>query len=133
MDKAREVVRVPNGVNVTVESRLEAIINALSENKSTSEAAFSGDIEKLFEQVGGKYATDPAKKWWDEFKRLNYFKKPMIRQFLQELIQRKATINEFYLANVYSGTDSIQANLYYLDYIRIKKEEERKKKKTRTS
>ena len=41
---------------------------------------------------------------------------------------RKATITEFFLAYVYSNTDNIQANLSYLDYTRLKKEEERKKR-----
>ena len=46
----------------------------------------------------------------------------------EELANRKATITEFFLAYVYSNTDNIQANLYYLDYSRLKKEEERKRK-----
>ena len=46
----------------------------------------------------------------------------------EELANRKATITEFFLAYVYSNTDNIQANLHYLDYTRLKKEEERKKR-----
>jgi hypothetical protein len=51
--------------------------------------------------------------------------KPLLAE---ELKNRKATITEFFLAYVYSNTDNIMANLHYLDYVRIKKEEERKKK-----
>ena len=46
----------------------------------------------------------------------------------EELLVRRATITEFFLAYVYSNTDNIQANLFYLDFTRLKKEEERKKK-----
>ena len=41
---------------------------------------------------------------------------------------REATISEFFFSYVYSNTDNIQANLLYLDYFRLKKEEERRKK-----
>ena len=42
---------------------------------------------------------------------------------------RKSTITEFFLTYIYSNTDNIQANLYYLDYSRIKKEADREKRK----
>ena len=46
----------------------------------------------------------------------------------RELVVRKCTITEFFLAHVNSNTENIQANLCYLDYTRLKKEEERKKR-----
>ena len=52
----------------------------------------------------------------------------LVLRLAEELAVRKATITEFFLAYVYSNTDNIQANLSYLDYTRLKKEEERKKK-----
>ena len=52
----------------------------------------------------------------------------MVVLLAEELAYRKATINEFFLAYVYSNTDNIQANLYYMDYSRLKKEEERKRR-----
>ena len=49
----------------------------------------------------------------------------LVLRLAEELANRKATITEFYLAYLYSGTDNIQANLCFLDYTRLKKEEER--------
>ena len=44
---------------------------------------------------------------------------------VEELAARKATINEFYLACVYSNTDNLQAKLYYLGCCRLKVQEEK--------
>ncbi len=41
---------------------------------------------------------------------------------------RSATISEFFLAYVYSNTDNIQANLHYLDFMRLKAEEVKRQK-----
>ena len=51
-----------------------------------------------------------------------------IFRLAEELKKREATITEFFLAYVYSNTDNIQANLHYLDYTRLKKREEERKK-----
>lgn len=53
----------------------------------------------------------------------------MVLRLIEELKVRSATITEFFLSYVYSNTDNIQANLHYLDYTRLKKEEEKNKKK----
>ena len=37
-------------------------------------------------------------------------------------------MDEFFLSYVYSNTDNIQANLHYLDYARLKKRDEKRKK-----
>ena len=52
----------------------------------------------------------------------------LVLRLAEELSIRTATITEFFLAYVYSNTDNIQANLCYLDYTRLKKEEEKKKR-----
>ena len=54
-------------------------------------------------------------------------RKALVLRLAEELFNRQATITEFFLAYVYSNTDNIQANLHYLDYTRLKKEEEKKK------
>jgi len=41
---------------------------------------------------------------------------------------RSATISEFFLAYVYSNTDNIQANLHYLDFMRLKAGEVKRQK-----
>jgi hypothetical protein len=45
-----------------------------------------------------------------------------MHRLAQELKLRQSSITEFFLAYVYSNTDNIQANLHYLDYLRLKKQ-----------
>lgn len=72
--------------------------------------------------------TGSAKKWWEAFENENKHRMSLVLRLAEELAVRKATITEFFLAYVYSNTDNIQANLHYLDYTRLKKEEERKRR-----
>lgn len=67
-------------------------------------------------------------KWWEAFEGENKLRKGLVLRLAEELLIRKATITEFFLSYVYSNTDSIQANLHYLDYQRLKKEEERRRR-----
>ena len=50
----------------------------------------------------------------------NKHRPALVYRLAEELRNRHATIPEFFLAFVYSNTDNIQANLYYLDYMRLK-------------
>ena len=72
--------------------------------------------------------TGSARKWWEAFESENSYRLALVLRLAEELKNRNATITEFFLAYVYSNTDNIQANLLYLDYTRLKKEEERKKR-----
>jgi len=65
-----------------------------------------------------------ARKWWQAFEEENKHRPALILRLCEELKKRKATIGEFFLSYVYSNTDNIQANLHYLDYQRLKDEEE---------
>lgn len=73
--------------------------------------------------------TGSARKWWDAFEEENRHRPALVLRLIEELKVRNATITEFFLTYVYSNTDNIQANLHYLDYTRLKKEEEKNKKK----
>jgi ATP-dependent Clp protease ATP-binding subunit ClpX len=73
--------------------------------------------------------TGSARKWWDEFEKTNETNLRLVLRLAEELKIRKATITEFFLAYVYSNVDSIQANLLFLDYTRLKREEDNKKRK----
>ena len=75
--------------------------------------------------------TGSARKWWEAFENENQHRMALVLRLAEELLARKSTITEFFLAYVYSNCDNIQANLHYLDYTRLKKEEERKKKDER--
>lgn len=89
-------------------------------------------IRQKLEEVKGKLewsnTTGSARKWWEAFETENKHRAALVLRLAEELLNRKATITEFFLAYVYSNTDNIQANLSYLDYTRLKKEEEKRKK-----
>lgn len=89
-------------------------------------------IDELLQEVKSELdwdnTTGSARKWWLTFEEENKTRTPLVLRLAEELRNRKATITEFFLAYVYSNTDNIQANLHYLDYVRIKREDERKKK-----
>jgi hypothetical protein len=72
--------------------------------------------------------TGSARKWWEAFEAENRHQPALVLRLAEELAGRQATITEFFLAYVYSNTDNIQANLHYLDYTRLKKEEEQRKR-----
>lgn len=85
-------------------------------------------VEKTKEKLEWTNTTGSARKWWLTFEKENKHRPALILRLAEELSNRKATVTEFFLAYVYSNTDNIQANLHYLDYIRLKKEEEKKRK-----
>ncbi len=72
--------------------------------------------------------TGTARKWWQTFEEENEHRLRLVLRVAEELARRKATISEFFLAYVYSNTDNIQAIFHYLDYVRLKKEEEQRKR-----
>lgn len=83
-------------------------------------------LKKLRKILDWDNTTGSARKWWEAFKaeqNSHGARAPACKS----LGNRKATITEFFLAYVYSNTDNIQANLCYLDYTRLKKDEEKKK------
>ena len=72
------------------------------------------------DDLGWKRTTGSARKWWEAFQKENQHRPALVFRLAEELRNRKASIPEFFLAFVYSNTDNIQANLYYLDYKRLK-------------
>ncbi|NES19674.1 MAG: hypothetical protein F6K41_12270 [Symploca sp. SIO3E6] len=85
-------------------------------------------LEEIKIALDWENTTGSAKKWWEAFEGENTHRVALVLRLAEELANRKATITEFFLAYVYSNTDNIQANLSYLEYTRLKKEEERRKK-----
>lgn len=86
-------------------------------------------LEHVKRQVAYADAAETsAGKWWTAFEAENKHRPRLILRLAEELAGRSATIQEFFLAYVYSNTDNIQANLHFLDYRRLKTQEEEKKK-----
>lgn len=100
----------------------------VSDTKEWSEGRLRERLARVKASLDWEATTGSARKWWDAFERENSRRLGMVLRLAEELAARKATLTEFFLAYVYSNTDNIQANLHYLDYARLKKEDERRKK-----
>ena len=112
------------------EDKIErGITEGVTDTREWTEDQFRKEIEVLRDKLDWKKTTGSARKWWLSFESENKCKLPVVHLLCKELFKRKASITEFFLAYVYSNTDNIQANLHYLDYTRLKKEEERGKRK----
>lgn len=77
------------------------------------------------QQLDWENTTGSARKWWEAFEAENTKRLPAVLKLALDLVARSSTITEFFFAYVYSNTDTIQANLHYLDYTRRKKRLER--------
>lgn len=104
---------LPPGITNTRGWSEEKIVNLLNETKK---------------KLDWDNTTGSARKWWEAFENENKHRMGLVLRLAEELSVRKATVTEFFLAYVYSNTDNIQANLHYLDYTRLKKEEEKKRR-----
>jgi ATP-dependent Clp protease ATP-binding subunit ClpX len=101
---------------------------AISNTRGWSDERIRARLEIVKGALDWGGTTGSARKWWDGFERDNSHRLGLVLRLAEELAVRKATIADFFLAYVYSNTDNIQANLSYLDYTRLKKEEERHKR-----
>lgn len=100
----------------------------ISNTKGWSDQQLRSKYETVLAKLDWANTTGSARKWWSSFEEENKSKFALVLQLAEELALRKATITEFFLAYVYSNTSNIQSNLHYLDYTRLKKEEENKRK-----
>lgn len=91
------------------------------------EAEIRKRLESVLSKIGWQATTGSARKWWLAFEAENKSRLPLVLRLAEELAARNATITELFLCFVYSGTENIQANLHYLDFSRLKREEERRK------
>ena len=131
-DKPIEYSEAPRGADGQPVAQAAVQSNGLPPGISDVRGWSEEDIGKKIEEIKTKLdwinTTGSAKKWWEAFETENQHRKALILRLAEELSTRNATITEFFLSYVYSNTDNIQANLHYLDYSRLKKEEEKRKK-----
>ena len=105
-----------------------ATVNGITNTTSWSQEQIKTRLGHVESSLDIANTTGSALNWWTAFKQENYNKTHLVLLLAEELAMRKATITEFFLAYVYSNTDSIQGNLHYLDYTRLKKEEQEKQR-----
>jgi ATP-dependent Clp protease ATP-binding subunit ClpX len=109
-------------------SRAEAARGGISDTRGWSSAQVEARLEEVKAGLGWAETEGSARKWWLAFERENASRPALVLRLAEELLERKATVTEFFLAYVYSNTDNIQANLHFLDYTRLKKREERRRR-----
>ena len=86
-------------------------------------------IAVVRERIRYPSATTLARTWWDSFEQGNQQRLPHILRLMEELVVRKSSIDEFFIAYGEAKTEHIQATLHYLDYLRLKREQEESEKK----
>ena len=103
---------------------------SFTDTSGWSDEKIVNEIEKIkHESLDWANTTGSARTWWEMYEVENKARKGHVLRLVEELRARKATILEFFLAYVYSNTDNIQANLHFLDYSRLKKKDEERKRK----
>ena len=100
----------------------------ITDTTGWTDQQFCTKLEQVKKDLDWDNTTDIAREWWEGFENKYQTKTNMVLRLAEELANRKATITEFVLAHMDSNTDNIQANLSYLDYSRLKKQEEKKKR-----
>ena len=104
---------------------------SFTDTSGWSDEKIVNEIEKIkHESLDWANTTGSARKWWEMFEVENKARKGHVLRLIEELRARKANITDFFLAYVYSNTDNIQANLHFLDYSRLKKKDEERKRKS---
>ncbi|TVQ62440.1 MAG: AAA family ATPase [Phycisphaerales bacterium] len=103
----------------------------VSDTRGWSSARVARRLENVKTELDWPNTTGSARRWWEAFENENRGRATLVLRLAEELLVRRATITEFFMAYVYSNCDNIQANLHYLDYTRIKKREDAKRAASR--
>jgi ribosomal protein L7/L12 len=119
---------IPKSTDPTPMKANNTLAKGFSDTTGWSNDQIIAKLDQVRKTLDWDNTVGSARKWWLAFEEENRTRLPLVLRLTEELAVRKATITEFFLAYVYSNTDNIQANLTYLDYTRLKKEEENKKK-----
>lgn len=108
----------------------DRLASGFSDTAGWSEERLQVRLEEVKELLDWANTKPSARKWWTDLESEARGKLNLVVRLAEELsVVSKATIDEFFSAYAYSNTDNIQANLYYLNYTRLKKREEEDKKK----
>lgn len=114
-------------VNPSIASALYTTMPySVTDTRGWSDAQIENRLAEVKKSLDWDTTNGSARKWWLAFEHENSHRTAMVLRLAEELAARKATVTEFFLAYVYSGTDNIQAVLHYLDYTRLKKKDRNK-------
>lgn len=98
------------------------------DHKSWSDPWTAGDqqsmqleIERLEQAIRVEDMGETGRVWWNKFKEENPGREGLILRLAMAIHVLGATASEFFLAYVYSNTDNIAANLYYMRFTRLQR------------
>lgn len=83
-------------------------------------------IERERKRIGWKDTSAMDKDWWEGMEATNQHRLLMVDRLIHELVRREATIGEFAIAYREARTDNVQVALAYLDFLRVKRAEEKR-------
>jgi hypothetical protein len=111
--------------NPNADTRLQ---DGITDTKDWDLPRLKSHLEKVKVECDWENTIGSARKWWEAFETENLNSMRLVVRVAEEIAVRSATITEFFLAYIYSNTNNLQANIYYLDYTRLKKAEIDRKK-----
>ncbi len=82
--------------------------------------------QELREKLGYERAGPEARSLWLELERGADTRPELYSRLADELVQRSSSVQELFEVTRLSGTRNVQANLHYLDYLRLKNSEQRR-------
>ena len=77
--------------------------------------------------LGCQQATKSELRWWFAFKEENHQQPHHLVRFAEELLLQKSTITEYFQACMYANVENVRGVFAYLDYLRIKNQEEQRR------
>ena len=88
---------------------------AFTDTTGWSEPRIRNRLEEIKVKLNWHNTVGSARKWWEAFEKENATRNSLILRLAEELLVRKATISDFFLAFVYSNSENVEKNLEYLD------------------
>jgi tetratricopeptide (TPR) repeat protein len=94
----------------------ELEVRSISRTEGWSDVQILLRLRDVKEKLGWQAATPPARDFWASLEKDNSHQVGRVLQIAEELAIRRATIDDYYQAYLFSNTDDVQANLCYIDY-----------------
>lgn len=92
----------------------------MTRSRGWSVEQIQGRLGQVKEKLNWEGTDDAVKIWWLSIEQENSERPSYVLRLAEEIAYRKATLNDFYRAVSLAGTINLQADLHYLDYLRLK-------------
>lgn len=104
-----------------------APISLITDTYGWTDEAIQGRLAVVNKDIGLETATGPALRWWRTLVAQNGGRLAGVLRFAEELLSRKASITEFHRVCARSRVHGMQGNLHYFDYVRLRKDERKRR------